>query len=80
MRLSEIQRAVDTLPAEERLRLTAWMVSRYPLLSVEQLMASAARLIESREWAATPPTDENGPKGGALERALRIAEEFDLGK
>lgn len=56
MSLIEIQRAVDTLPAEERLRLTAWMVSRYPLLSVDQLMASATGLVETGEWTPAPPT------------------------
>ena len=80
MSLSEIQRAVSTLPAEERLRLTAWMVSRYPLLRVEQLMANASTLVDNGEWALTPPTDDNWPTGGALEHASRIAEQLDLGK
>ena len=80
MSLSEIQRAVDTLPADERLRLTAWMVSRYPLLRVEQLMASAAKLVDDGEWAPSPPTDDNRPKGKILDHALRVAEELDLGK
>jgi hypothetical protein len=71
MSLAEIQRAVDTLPADERLRLTAWMVSRYPLLTVEQLMAHATTLIDRGEWVPTPPTEDDGPKGKVLEHALK---------
>lgn len=80
MSLREIQQAVDTLPGDERLRLTAWMVSRYPLLRVEHLMASAAQLVDRGEWVPLPPTDENRPQGKILDHALRVAEEFDLGK
>lgn len=80
MGLTEIQRAVDTLPAAERLRLTAWMVSRYPLLRVEQLMAHATTLVESGEWKPAPPTDDNRPKGEVLEHALRVAKQLDLGQ
>jgi hypothetical protein len=79
MSLSEIQRAVDELPADQRLRLTAWMVSRYPLLNVERLMASAAKLVGSGDWVPSPPTDDNRPKGKILEHGLRVAEEHDLG-
>lgn len=80
MSLTEIQHAVDTLPADERLRLTAWMVSRYPLLRVEQLMAHATTLVQNGKWAPTPPTDDNRPKGKVLEHALQVAEQLDLGK
>lgn len=80
MSLTKIQRAVDSLPADERLRLTAWMVTRYPLLRVEQLMAHAATLIDRGERVPTPPTEENFPKGKVLEDALRLAEQLDLGK
>ena len=80
MSLAEIQRAVDTLPFDERRRLTAWMVTRYPLLRVDQLMAHAAALIDRGEWAPTPPTEENYPKGKVLEDALRLAAQLDLGK
>jgi hypothetical protein len=80
MSLAEIQRAVDTLPADEQLRLTAWMVSHYPLLRVEQLMAHAARLIDTGEWTPAPPTDDSRPKGKILEHALRTAAKLDLGK
>ena len=78
MSLTEIQRAVENLPTDERLRLTAWMVSRYPLLSVEQLMAHAARLVDGGKWTPDPPTDDNAPRGKVLERALRVAERLDL--
>jgi hypothetical protein len=80
MSLAEIQRAVDTLPADERLRLTAWMVSRYPLLTVEQLMDHAAKLVNSGEWTPAPPNDDSRPKGKVLEHALRAAEQLNLGK
>ena len=56
------------------------MVSRYPLLRVEQLLAYATTLADSGEWTPTPPTDDNHPKGKILERALRVAEKLDLGK
>lgn len=80
MSLTEIQRAVEILPADERLRLTAWMVSHYPLLRVEQLMEQAAALVRSGEWIPTSPTDDNRPRGKILKQALRVAEELDLGK
>ncbi len=80
MSLTEIQRAVDTLPPAERARLVAWMVSRYPVLNVEQLMGHAADLVARGEWAPSPPTDENRPQGKILERALRVADQLDLGK
>ena len=80
MSLAEIQRAVDSLPVDERLRLTVWMVSRYPLLTVEQLMAHATRMIDTGEWTPAPPTDDNRPKGKILEHAQRTAERLNLGK
>ena len=80
MSLNEIQRAVENLPKDERVRLTAWMVSRYPLLRVEGLIAHAAELIESGQWVPVAPSEDNRPKGKMLDRALRIAEEHDLDK
>ena len=80
MSLAEIQRAVDSLSADERLRLTAWMVSRYPLLRVEQLMAHATRMTDTGEWIPDPPTDDNRPTGKILEHAQRTAERLNLGK
>ena len=80
MSLNEIQRAVEKLPQDDRCRLTAWMVSRYPLLTVEGLMARAAELVEAGQWDPSPPSDDNRAKGEMLDRALRIAEEHGLGK
>lgn len=80
MSLTEIQRAVDTLPPVERARLVAWIISRYPVLNVEQLMGHAAELVAHAEWAPNPPTDENRPQGKILQHALRVAEQLDLGK
>ena len=76
MSLAEIQRAVDTLSADERVRLTAWMVSHYPLLTVEQLMAHAKSLVEKGEWEPTPPTSDNTPRGEVLDRAIQTAREL----
>ena len=75
MSLAEIQRAVDTLPPDERARLVAWMVSRYPVLNVEQLMGHAADLVARGEWTPSPPTDANrsGAEGGR--RRLRARTE-----
>jgi hypothetical protein len=78
--LTEIQQAVDSLPADERLRLTAWMVSRYPLLTVEQLMAHATRMTGTGEWTPAPPTDDNRPKRKILEHARRTAERLNFRK
>jgi hypothetical protein len=78
MSLAEIQRAVDSLPADERVRLTAWMVSHYPLFTVEQLMAHATRMTDTGEWTPAPPTDDNRPKGKILEHAQRTAERLKV--
>ena len=80
MSLIEIQQAVESLSPEERLRLTAWMVSRYPVLKVEQLMTRATTLVDSGEWVPSAPSEDNRPKGKMLDHALRVAEELDLGK
>lgn len=80
MSLAEIQRAVDSLPADERLRLTAWMVTHYPLLRVEELMANATSLVEAGKWDPVPPTDDNRPKGKILQHALQTAAKLKLGK
>ncbi len=80
MSLSEIQQAVENLPKDERFRLTAWMVARYPLLRVEELMAHATALVESGQWVPSAPSEDNRPQGKVLDRALRVAEELDLGK
>ncbi len=62
MSLTEIQQAVEGLSPEERLRLTAWMVSRYPVLKVEQLMTRATTLVDNGEWTPSAPSEENRPK------------------
>ncbi len=80
MSLNEIQRAVDTLTQDERVKLTAWMVARYPMLKVADLMSTASELVENGRWSPGPPTDENRPTGKMLNRALRIAEEHGLDK
>ena len=80
MSLLEIQEAVASLQPDERARLTAWMVSRYPVLNVEQLIEDATTLVDRGEWAPTPPTDDNRPQGKVLEHALRVAEHLALGK
>lgn len=78
MSLADIQRAVDSLPADDRQRLTAWMVSRYPVLRIERLMAIASGLVERGQWTPSPPTEDNYPKGKSLDHATRVAEELDL--
>lgn len=80
MSTAEIKQAIEAMTEDERARLTAWMVSRYPVLKVEQLMERAAGLVTRGEWAPTPPTPENRPQGKMLDHALRVAEEHDLNK
>lgn len=76
MGLIEIQRAVDRLPDEDRRKLTAWIVSRYPTLQVEQLVARAVGLVEKGEWSPIPPNSDNNPQGKVLEHALRTVKEL----
>ncbi len=78
MSLTEIQSAVDKLPAAERTRLTACLVSRYPLLQVKQLLARAKKLVEQGEWQPTPPTSDNEPSGKILDHAARTIRELGL--
>lgn len=80
MSLTEIQKAVESLPTDERVPLTAWMVSRYPVLNVDQLMARATGLVERGQWTPSAPTEDNRPQGRTLDRALRVAEDLDLNK
>lgn len=68
---------IEAMTDEERARLTAWMVSRYPVLNVEQLMGHAAGLVACGEWAPAPPTEENRPQGKLLDHALRVAQELE---
>ncbi len=80
MSTAEIKQAIEAMPDDERARLTVWIVARYPVLRVEQLMGRAAGLVARGEWAPTPPTDDNRPKGKLLDHALRVAEGRDLDK
>ncbi len=80
MSFREIQNAVAALPAEEKKRLTAWMVASYPALDVETLMARASRMIEEGNWHPEPPTGENIPTGATLDRVLDTAERLGLRK
>ena len=80
MSTAEIKQSIEAMTADERARLTAWMVSGYPLLNVEQLIEHAAGLVARGEWSPAPPTEENRPKGKLLDHALRVAEERDLDK
>ena len=80
MSLKEIQRAVEKLPSEQRIKLTAWIVSTYPVLQIGELMARAAKLVQNGEWQPTPPTSDNHPKGKVLDRALNTAKRLGLEK
>ena len=78
MTVSEIQKAVEALHSDERIKLTAWMVSSYPSFNVEDLMSHAGSLVARGKWTPAPPTDDNRPTGRVLEHALKVAEEMDL--
>lgn len=78
MSITEIQNAVDALAPEERKRLTAWMVSKYSIRSVEQLMRCATELVEAGTWTPSPPTNENRPGDKAAAHAREVAERLDL--
>ncbi len=80
MSLAEIQRAVQGLPAEDKVRLTSWMVSQYPILKVEHLMAYAGALVDKGTWVPTAPTRDNQPQGSILDHAQRGAAELHLGR
>jgi hypothetical protein len=54
MSVSEIQQAVESLSEEERLRLTARMVLRYPLMNVAPLMGYTAGLVARNDWTLPP--------------------------
>jgi hypothetical protein len=80
MDVSKIQQQVRRLPLSQRKKLTAWMVSEYPVLSVEKLLAKAEREVKAGRWTPEPPTKDNIPKGAALERALQVAERLGIRK
>ena len=80
MDVAKIQREVLRLRPSQRKKLTAWMVSEFPVLSVDGLMAKAARGVKAGVWTPTPPTEDNIPKGTKLERALHVAGRLGIRK
>jgi len=72
--VARIQREVLRLRLSQRRRLTAWVVSEFPVLSVSRLMAKARRAAKAGRRIPTPPTKDNFPKGKTLERALQVAD------
>ena len=80
MDVGKIQDQVRRLPAGQRKKLTAWMVSHYPMLTVDGLMAKASREVKAGRWKPAPPTEDNIPKGTILENALHVADRLGLRK
>jgi hypothetical protein len=78
MDVTKIQREVRRLRPSQRKKLTAWMVSEFPVLSVEVLMAKAGREVKAGTWTPEPPTEDNIPQGKTLERALRVASRLGI--
>jgi hypothetical protein len=76
--ITQIQQEVCHLSEAERKQLTAWMVSAFPVLRVEDLMAQATAVVEQGAWHPQPPTEDNIPKGKTLEHALLVAARLDL--
>lgn len=58
MSVTEIPQSIESLSEAERLRLTARIVLRYPLMNVEPLMGYTADLVARNDW--TPPPLTNG--------------------
>jgi hypothetical protein len=73
MSVEQIQREVIRLPAAERRRLAAWMLTEFPPRSVDELVARAEAEARSGVWTPLPPTPDNFPTGVALDAALRRA-------
>lgn len=80
MDVGKIQEQVRRLPAGQRKKLTAWMVSQYPVLTVDGLMAKASREVKAGRWKPAPPTEDNVPKGRVLEHALQVADRLGIRK
>ena len=80
MDVSKIQQQVRRLRLSQKRKLTAWMVSEYPILSVEKLLAKAGRDVKAGRWMPAPPTEDNIPKDAALDRALQVAERLGIRK
>ena len=80
MDVAKIQNQVRRLPPSQRKKLTAWMVSEFPILSVSSLMAKAEREVKAGTWTPTRPTEDNIPKGKTLEHALQVAARLGIRK
>jgi hypothetical protein len=78
MDVAKIQDEVRRLRPSQRKKLTAWMVLEFPVLSVNGLMAKAAHAVKAGTWTPSPPTEDNIPKGGALVRALQVADRLGI--
>jgi hypothetical protein len=78
MDVAKIQREVRRLPTRERKKLTAWMVTEFPVRSVDRLMARAARAVKTGTWTPAPPTEDNFPKGSTLDHAFEVAGRLGL--
>jgi hypothetical protein len=78
MDVAKIQNEVRRLRPSQRKKLTAWMVSEFPVLSVNGLMAKAVREVKAGIWVPAPPTEDNIPKGGALVRELQVADSLGI--
>jgi hypothetical protein len=80
MDVAKIQREVLRLRPSQRKKLTAWMVSEFPVLSVDRLMAKAVQDVKAGVRAPTLPTEDNIPKGKTLERVLQVAGQLGIRK
>lgn len=80
MEVTRIQREVRRLPARERKKLTTWILTEFPVLSVNRLMTKAARAVKSGAWVPEPPTPDNFPQGRTLAHALTVADRLGLRK
>jgi hypothetical protein len=80
MSVKEIQQAVQRMPAAKRRQLTTWMVTRYPALTVEGLLANAERRAKVGTLHSTPPTVDNVPTGATAIHVKRTAKRLGLAK
>jgi hypothetical protein len=78
MSVSEIQRELSQLSDSDQRKLMAWMVRRFPLRRVEELIAKAEREAREETWNPTPPAAGNIPQGEDLEQALRRIESLGI--
>ena len=73
-----MQRAVGRLPPKERRRFATWLLTEYPPRTVSGLLSRAEKAARAGKWTPQPPTEDNIPKGAALERAVRRAKALGL--